>query len=62
MMTTNDEALAAFLARKAEIDALLERIAAASEDHFFVMPDDYAAMLRRLCNAIHREGEYAPDA
>lgn len=62
MMTTNDEALAAFLARKAEIDALLERIAAASEDHLFVMPADHAAMLRRLCNAIHGEGEYAPGA
>ena len=31
---SNDAALAAFMAGKAEIDALLARIAAASDDHF----------------------------
>ena len=36
---TNDAALAAFMAGKAEIDALLARIAAASEDHFGTNPE-----------------------
>jgi len=34
------QALAAFIARKAEIDALLARIAAASADHFGRDPDE----------------------
>jgi hypothetical protein len=38
--TTNDQALAAFLTRKAEIDAMLERLAAFSDDHFGVAPED----------------------
>jgi hypothetical protein len=36
----NDEALAAFVARKAEIDAMLERLAAFSDDHFGPAPED----------------------
>ncbi len=36
---TNDAALAAFMAGKAKIDALLARIAAASDDHFRTQPD-----------------------
>ncbi len=36
---TNDAALAAFIAGKAEIDALLERIQAASADHFGTEPE-----------------------
>jgi hypothetical protein len=38
--TTNDQALAAFVTRKAEIDAMLERLAAFSDDHFGVAPED----------------------
>jgi hypothetical protein len=33
-------ALAAFIARKTEIDAAIERIRAACADHFFVVPDE----------------------
>ena len=40
MPKTNDAALAAFIARKAEIDAALDRIRAASDDHFFASPED----------------------
>ena len=40
MTKTNDAALAAFIARKAEIDAALNRIRAASDDHFFANPED----------------------
>lgn len=37
--TEKHTALDAFIARKNEIDALLARIAAASENHFEVSPD-----------------------
>lgn len=70
MPTTNDAALAAFVARKAEIDTALDRIRAASEDHFFARPDevhwghvtalaDHAALLKRITDAIYAEGERA---
>jgi len=36
---TNEAALAAFMRSKAEVDALLDRIAAASADHFGAEPD-----------------------
>ena len=36
----NDQALAAFVTRKAEIDAMLERLAAFSDDHFGMAPED----------------------
>jgi hypothetical protein len=37
--TNNDAALAAFMGRKIEIDALLERIQSASDDHFGTEPE-----------------------
>ena len=36
---TNEAALAAFMAGKAEIDTLLARITAASDDHFGTNPE-----------------------
>jgi hypothetical protein len=36
----NDRAVSAFISRKAEFDALLEKLAALSADHFGVSPDD----------------------
>lgn len=71
MPKTNEAALAAFIARKAEIDAALDRIRAASDDHFFASPEnvhwghvttlaDNAALLRRITDAIYAEGEHAP--
>lgn len=60
----------AFLAKKAEIDALLARLQGLSEEHFGTAPDevtwghvgdleDYAAALRHLTDRAFREGEYA---
>ncbi len=40
MLKTNDAALAAFIARKAEIDAMLERLVAFSADQFEYSPVD----------------------
>ena len=63
-------AIDAFLAKKAEIDAMLARIAELSEDHFGADPDkvnwgdvgtleDYAHHLRRITDAAFSEGEHA---
>ena len=38
--TDNSNALDAFIARKREIDAMLQRLAACSDDHFGVAPDE----------------------
>jgi hypothetical protein len=68
--TDNTEALNAFIARKAEIDAMLERLAALSADHFDVSPDDvhwghvgtlahYAELLKRITDSAFKEGEHA---
>jgi hypothetical protein len=64
------KAIDAFIARKAEIDAMLARISRLSEDHFGADPDkvnwgdvgtleDYARHLRRITDAAFREGEHA---
>ena len=66
----NSKALDAFIAQKAQIDGMLERLTALSADHFNVMPDDvtwghvgsledYAALLKRITDAAFREGEHA---
>lgn len=68
MPKTNDTALAAFIVRKAEIDAALDRIRAASDDHFFASPEDvhwghvtaladHAALLKQITDAVFNEGE-----
>ena len=67
---SSDEALAAFVARKHEIDAMLDRLRALSDEHFNVSPDDvhwghvgtlghYAELLKRITDCAFREGEYA---
>ncbi|HYZ26698.1 MAG TPA: hypothetical protein VE597_07305 [Geminicoccaceae bacterium] len=67
---SNDDALAAFVARKAEIDAMLTRIQTLSDDHFGVAPDDvnwghvgtlghYAELLKRITDMAFNEGEHA---
>ena len=66
----NSRALVAFLARKAEIDAMLVRLQALSDDHFAVAPVDvnwghvgtlahHADLLKRICDAAFGEGENA---
>jgi hypothetical protein len=68
--TDNSKALAAFIARKIQIDAMLARIKVLSDDHFNADPEtlhwghvgdleDYAGLLKRITDAAFREGEYA---
>jgi hypothetical protein len=66
----NEEALAAFVSRKAEIDTMLTRLQALSDDHFGYSPDEvtwshaeglahYAELLRRITDQAFKEGEHA---
>jgi len=67
---SNDDALAAFVSRKGEIDAMLSRIQSLSNDHFGVAPDEvtwsdvgtlghYGELLRRITDMAFHEGEHA---
>ena len=69
--TTNQEkALAAFVAKKAEIDAMLARLQARSDDHFGADPETlgwgevaalghHADLLQRITDMAFGEGEHA---
>lgn len=68
--TDNPKALDAFIAAKLEIDAMLERLKALSDDHFETDPQEitwadvgtlnhYCAKLREITDMAFREGEYA---
>ena len=69
--TSNQEkALAAFVARKAEIDAMLARLQSLSENHFGAHPDKvdwshvgdlgrYRELLRQITDIAFGEGECA---
>ena len=63
-------ALDAYIAKKAEIDTMLTRLKALSDDHFNVAPDDidwghvgtlahYAELLKRITDSAFKEGENA---
>jgi hypothetical protein len=67
---SNEDALAAFVSKKAEIDAMLTRLQALSDDHFGYAPDEvtwahvgtlehYAELLRRITDSAFKEGEHA---
>ena len=67
---SNDDALAAFVQRKAEIDAMLTRLQALSDDHFSVAPDEvtwgdvgslehHAELLKRITDSAFKEGDHA---
>jgi hypothetical protein len=67
---SNDDALAAFVARKAEIDAMLGRLQSLSDEHFGVAPDEvtwghvgslghYAELLKRITDMAFNKGEHA---
>ena len=67
---SNEDALAAFVQRKAEIDAMLARLQALSDDHFGVAPDEvtwghvgtlehHAELLKRITDMAFSEGEHA---
>ncbi|GAB4574690.1 MAG: hypothetical protein Tsb008_12970 [Rhodothalassiaceae bacterium] len=69
MPESNGAGLAVCIACKAEIDAALDRIRAASDDHFFASPEDvhwghvmaladHTALLKRITDAIYTEGEH----
>jgi hypothetical protein len=64
------DALAAFVSKKAEIDTMLTRLQALSDDHFSYSPDDitwdhvgtlgyYAELLKRVTDSAFKEGEHA---
>ena len=68
--TDNTKAIHAFIAAKTEIDAMLERLAALSADHFETHPDKinwghvgtlehYASLLKRITDSAFGEGEHA---
>ena len=67
---SNDDALAAFVAKKAEIDRMLTRLGTLSDDHFGVAPDEvtwgdvgtlehHAELLKRITDMAFHEGERA---
>jgi hypothetical protein len=67
---SNDDALAAFVQKKAEIDAMLIRLQALSDEHFNYSPDEidwghvgslgyYAELLKRVTDSAFHEGEHA---
>ncbi|SUZ33246.1 hypothetical protein ROE7235_03015 [Roseibaca ekhonensis] len=68
--TDNSTAVDAFLAAKAEIDNMLARLTALSDDHFETDPDEihwghvgtlshYRDSLREISDAAFKEGEFA---
>ena len=65
-----EAALSAFIGQKAEIDEMLARLQALSDDHFHCHPDEvgwamvgtlehYAGLLRRITDSAFGEGEHA---
>jgi hypothetical protein len=68
--TDNAKALDAFMTTKFQIDAMLERLKALSDDHFETHPDEinwsdvgtlnhYASLLRQITDSAFKEGEHA---
>ena len=68
--TDNSKALDAFMTTKSQIDAMLARLTAVSDDHFETHPDEinwgnvgtlnhYASLLRQITDSAFKEGEYA---
>ena len=67
---SKEQALAAFVSKKAEIDSMLDRIKSLSDDHFNYSPDEidwghvgtlghYAELLKRITDSAFNEGEHA---
>ena len=67
---SKEEALTAFVQKKAEIDAMLSRLQSLSDDHFNYSPDEiawdhvgtlgyYAELLKRVTDSAFKEGEHA---
>lgn len=69
MQKNQPQALEAFIARKLEIDEMLARLQALSDEHFNAQPDEinwghvgtlehYASQLKEITNSAFGEGEY----
>ena len=67
---SNEDALAAFVQKKFEIDAMLRRLQSLSDEHFNYSPDEvdwghvgnlehYAELLKRVADCAFNEGEHA---
>jgi hypothetical protein len=67
---SKEQALAAFVSKKAEIHTMLTRLKALSDDHFGYSPDEiswdhvgtldyYAELLKRVTDSAFKEGEHA---
>jgi hypothetical protein len=67
---SKEDALPAFVSKKAEVDAMLTRLQALSDDHFGYAPEDvtwshvgtlehYAELLKRITDSAFNEGEHA---
>jgi hypothetical protein len=67
---SQEPALAAFVSKKVEIDKMLTRLQALSDEHFGYAPDDvtwshvgtlehYAELLKRIIDSAFKEGEHA---
>jgi hypothetical protein len=67
---SKEDALAAFVSKKAEIDEMLTRLQALSDDHFNYSPEEidwghvgtlgyYAELLKRVADSAFKEGEHA---
>jgi hypothetical protein len=70
IMRSNEDALAAFVSRKAEIDTMLARLRGLSAVHFGYAPEEvtwahvgtlehYADLLKRITDMAFNEGEHA---
>ncbi len=68
--TDNRKALDAFIAKKVEIDTMLARLQALSDEHFEWSPDEinwghvgtlghYTELLKRITDSAFKEGEHA---
>ena len=68
--TDNSKALDAFMTTKFQIDAMLARLTALSDNHFDAHPDEinwadvgtlnhYASLLRQITDSAFHEGEHA---
>ena len=68
--SNREQALAAFMAKKAEIDTMLARLTALSADHFETNPEEinwghvgtlghYASLLKQITDMAFNEGEHA---
>jgi hypothetical protein len=66
----NSKTFDAFMTTKFQIDAMLERLEALSNDHFETHPDEinwgdvgtlsyYASLLRQITDSAFKEGEHA---